>query len=419
MSFSLPENVDETHIYVYRSGVDGVYSYFYVDPTSNFWEYTNAPADSPDYDPFGGEAILVRDQPLPGTSPGFFSPEGRKLSVAVPEDAHTLPNELYNPTDPANIWYGVYIDRNGGRRYVYYDTDVRKNFDLWAQYQLRVADAGIPSYRAYAKKLFNSEVPKDRVIGTLLMLVDQGMYPLQDLIFAAVKDLEFIDTTVKLLGRKFVCDPDLLDFLTSLVVERDIEAPLFFVDTFKGPAPLGMRHASSIFAGLKINPTFLHYWHCNHTFSRIVHRLSLQAVPIELVMDMAYNELARVFATSDDVRVTIDAKVRDTLLKNYAVKSESMQQMAETTQLESNPDNVAKSLTSINTDDYGVLMVWSDLDKRKSDETQFSIFLHAEPMHEATPQEEALVAQTAESAQQAQEEDGEKPIEETTENADI
>lgn len=388
-SFGLPESVDPNHIYIYRSGENGVYSYNFLDLAHNYWNYSNAPKDSPDYDPYGGEAILIREQPFPGTDPTFFTPEGRKLSSGVPAGAETLPNESYNKDDPSNIWYGMYMAQDGGRRFVYYDSDIKENLDLWVAYQLRVTDAGIPAYRTYASNLFMSTVVKDRVIGAILMLADQGMYDIEDLLFASVNDIEFIDTTVKLLGRKFVCDPDLLDFLTSLIVDRDIEAPLFVIDTFKGQVPLGVRHISSIFAGLKMSPTFLQYWRANHVFSRIVHRLSLQGVPEEEVLDVAYNELARTFATSDDVRTMIDATIRDTLLRNYSIQSESADEAMRSEESAGEmEEQIEKSITSVNTDDFGVAMIWSDITKRAADEQEFSVYLHSSPLHAIVPGQE-------------------------------
>ena len=58
----------------------------------------------------------------------------------------------------------------------------------------------------YATELFQGQHPKDRVTGALLFLVDQGYYSPEELVGATVGDLEFIDQTVRLLGRRLVCD---------------------------------------------------------------------------------------------------------------------------------------------------------------------------------------------------------------------
>jgi hypothetical protein len=367
----MPDMVDPNHFYIFKTGEYGIYDYWYMDQQGNYWKYTNAPEDHIEFDPHAGVPLLVREQPMPGTSPSFFTPEGRKRHIAVPPDVQTTPNESYNPLDTKDIWYEMY-EKDKQVRYVYLDADIRENVDLWVQYQLRIADSSIPRLRKFAVTLFNKTHPKDKIIGAMMMLMDQGLYGLEELIEASVGNVEFIDNTIKLLGRKFICDPVFLDFMTSLIGERDHSAPLFLVDTAKGRDKLGRKHLYSIFHYLKVSPTYLMCWHASHMFSRIVNRLSFEKPELEELEGRAFSELQRIFGTDQDIQYMVDFKVKQTLLNNYKA-------------------TVAKglSLPRATSDEYGTLVVFSDLNTRKEDEMEFSEWLHAEPLHDAEVPKEA------------------------------
>jgi len=391
-AFGLPEAIDPAHEYIYKTGEHDIYQYWYRDHIGNYWEYTNAPEDSPDYDPLCGSAFLSPDQPMPHIAPQFYTPEGYKRSMGVPDGVELESNDAYDPTSPSEVWYEMYTDPEGNSRFVYLDADVRESLDLWVQQQLRVVDAGLPAYRKYASELFLSDNEKDRSLGTVLILIDQATYDIEELVYAACSDCEFIDNTVKLLGRKFICDPDMLDYLTEKVAQKEPEAPLFTMTTMLGEEVLGIRYLASIFQALKMNPRFIRHWHANHQFSRIVHRMASQRVPMEQMEELAYNELARVLATSEDVRFLIDYKVRDTLFNNYPTEAE------DTPPKNPNEDEeqVEKSLKHVPTDDFGVAQVWSDLTTRRPDERDFSEWLHSEPLHEVSPEQQEALDETEE-----------------------
>lgn len=369
---NLPDLVDPGHAYVFKSGEFGLYDYWYIDQAHNYWKYTNAPEDHPDYNPDLGMPVLAKDQPTLVDNPQFFTAEGKKRSMAVPPDVMAEENEAYSPIDSRNVWIERY-EREGDVRYIYLDSDVRENVDLWVQYQLRITDANIPFFRAFAMDNFNSFNPKDKVIGALLMLMDQGLYELEELTNAAVSDISFIDNTVKLLGRKFVCDPPFLDFLTSLVGDRDKAAPLFMIPSIRGEDKVGVKHLASIFKHLKVSPTYLLCWHASHIYSRVMNRLAFENVdPLE-ADGRALSDVKRSFATQKDMQYMIDAKLRETLLQKYG-------------------EAVTKSIVPrVDTDEYSTLMVFSDLQGRRQDEIEFSTWLHAQPMHDITPEEQAVV----------------------------
>lgn len=400
----MPDLIDPNHTYVFKTGEYGIYDYWYIDQQGNYWKYTNAPEEHKDFDPHAGVPLLVRSQPMPSTAPGFFTPEGRKRHVAVPQEIVPERNPEYNPLLPENIWYEVYQSQ-GQTRYVYLDSDVRENLDLWVQYQLRVTDASLSRLRQFAVDRFSQNHPKDRILGVIIMLMDQGLYELDDLVEATVADIEFVDQNVKLLGRKFLCDPDLLDFLTSLVGDRDKSAPLFQIDTVHGTNAFGKNHLYSIFHYLKVSPTYLLAWHASHMFSRIMSRLAFEEVPNDEVEGRAFSELQRIFVTKQDVRYLVDYKVRHTTVDNYKKKEPEEGAEEEEPEEGAEEPEVEKSLNLMRdtTDSYGTLLVLSDLTGRKPDEVEFSEWLHSEPMHLVTPVDELAVQKLLEEAEEAEE----------------
>lgn len=364
----LPNLVDPEHVYVYRSGFYGIYDFWYIDNFHNYWKYTNAPEDHPDYEPALGVAVKA-DQPMPEDNPQFYTADGRKRHLAVPPDVMPEENPEYNPIDPANIWVEVY-EREGDRRYIYLDSDIRENLDLWVQYQMRVTDSNIAKYRSFAVEKFESDYPKDRVVGAILMLMDQGLFELESLLSATVSDCQFIDQSVKLLGRKFVCDPPFLDFMTSLVAAREPEAPLFLIESYLGEGKVGLKHMASILNYLRVSPPYLLAWHASQMYSRIVSRLAHNDIhPAEIEAE-AFSELRRAFSTQKDLQHLVDIRLRQHLMNNYE-------------------EMFGKSIVPItDSDSFSTLLVFSDLRGRKQDELEFSTWLHAQPMHEITPEEQ-------------------------------
>jgi hypothetical protein len=270
-------------------------------------------------------------------------------------------------------------DREGEVRYVYLDSDVRENVDLWVQYQLRITDANIPNLRTFALDKFASEQPRDKVVGAIIMLMDQGLYELEELLNAAVSDLEVIDNTVKLLGRKFICDPDFLDFLTSLGGLRESSSPLFVVSSVQGEGKLGTKHLASIFKFLKVSPAYLLSWHASHIYSRAVNRRAFEDTPEEEVDGLALSEVKRAFGTLKDMQYLIDSKLRSVLMEAYK-------------------GPVTKSIVPrVDSDEFSTLTVFSDLQGRRAEEIEFSTWLHAQPMHDISPEEQALVEEAVAS----------------------
>ena len=222
------------------------------------------------------------------------------------------------------------------------------------------------------------------------MLMDQGLYELEELLNAAVSDLEVIDNTVKLLGRKFICDPDFLDFLTSLGGLRESSSPLFVVSSVQGEGKLGTKHVASIFKFLKVSPAYLLSWHASHIYSRAVNRRAFEDTPPEEIDGFAISEVKRAFGTQKDMQYLIDSKLRSVLLEAYK-------------------NSVGKSIVPrVDSDEFSTLTVFSDLQGRREEEIEFSTWLHAQPMHDISPEEQAAVEEAVASDLAEQEDSGEE-----------
>lgn len=378
-------SADEGHQYIFKSGEYGTfYQYWWRDPIGNYYRYTNAPQDSSDFDPFMGLPLLDPEQPLPEKNPNFFTEAGYKRHMGLPEDVSPERNTTYSQNDGLNIWFEVY--EKNGTKYTYLDSDVKENLDLYVQNQIRIVDANLSRYRKSATKLFGGDHVKDRLTGAILILCDQGFYYPDELVNATVGDIQFIDQAVILLGRKFVCDLQFLDFMTSLVAQRGPTDPLFVFDTVHGKVTVGVNYLNSVFFSLKVSPKFLLYWNASHLFSRIINRLSFQQTPVEDVESTAFSELARTLCTRDDVSNLVDYKVKVALLQSYR---SSMTEQA---------SSVTKSLTRLLADDFGIAVIRSDLTAFRQDEKEFSDWLQREPMHDMTDEEEAAFAAEAKEA---------------------
>lgn len=370
-AFGMP-NTDSTHQYFYKSGEYGsMYQYWYRDNLGNYYRYTNAPVDHPDFDPFLGQPMMDPEQPLPEKNPEFFTQEGFKRCVAVAPGSTPIRNAAYNQNDERNIWFEV-AKAGEVTSYIYLDADVKENIDLYVQHQLRVVDASLPKLRQFGSELFNGKHPKDRLTGAIIMLVDQGFYEVEELANATVGDVQFVDQTVVLLGRKFVCDSAFYDFMTSIVATRAPQDPLFILNTMHGETPIGINYLYSVFSSIRCSPKFLLNWNASHLYSRIVNRMSFQQIPAEEVETAAFDELSRTLTTREDVKYLVDYKLRVALIRNYA-------------------SGVMKGLAHLVADDFGVAVVRSDLTSLRADEKEFSTWLHNEPMHDTSPAEEQQV----------------------------
>jgi hypothetical protein len=140
-----------------------------------------------------------------------------------------------------------------------------------------------------------------------------------------------------------------------------------------------------------MSPVFMLFWRASQTFARIMNRHSLLNAPEPAaVEDVVFEELQRVFGTVDSIRYMVDHKVKLQLLENYGVEK-SLQVLRQ------------------ESDDLGVLAVHSDLTSLRTDEAAFSEWLHTEPMHDLTPEQEQAVADAAaENAPDAGMEEGEQ-----------
>jgi hypothetical protein len=156
---------------------------------------------------------------------------------------------------------------------------------------------------------------------------------------------------------------------------------------------------------LKVSPTYLLVLHASQIFSRIINRLAAEEVPVNEIEGRAFSELKRVFGTNQDIQYLVDYKVRQTLMDNYKKVMKK-----------------ALDLPRVNTDDYATILILSDLSDRKQDEIEFSEWLHNEPLHVTSPQEEEEVQQMLEDQEEEenpqQEEEPQPDADETESNAE-
>lgn len=421
-AFGLPESVDPSHVFVFRTGEYGVYDYMYKDNFGNYYKYTNAPKDDPSYDPHAGDAILLEDQPSMAASPEFYDPKTmHRLTLAIPADAtDVIQNEAYSPDDPERIWHTMYTSAKGDSRYVYVETDVIENFDLWATHLLRLTDSTLTPYRKYVASLFLSENVKDRIVAAILILADQGMLEPNDLVQLTVGDVEYIDKTIKVLGRKLVPDPELLDFFLSITVGRNKNESLFLIKTAYGERPIGVRHIYSILKFLKVNSHALLSWHVSQAYTRIMARLVANKVPFEDAEVQAFAEIAGMLSSVSDVSTLVSGVVRTTVEDNYAIalsEAHAKEDTNEESEGEVRPPSWATWPTSITyaaSDNFGALLVFSGLSSKTPEELEFSRWLHAIPLHDAVVggkelklNDAAKTGETEESGEAAGEDEGE------------
>jgi len=401
-AIGLPYELDTDHTYVYCTGFGTVKKYWWVDRAGNYFLYTNTPEDHEDYNPHLGEPLISPNQPLPQTDPEYYTEDGFKRNQAVDQGLIPERNSAYNPKDPRNVWFEV-VHANGVTRYVYKDSDLRENLDLWVQYQLRIADACMLGYRRAAYDMFRADHVRDKVTGCILMLIEQAQYLPEELCDALVRDVVFTEDTIKLLGRKIICDMPLHDFFTSITGGRDPDEPLFQIDTVQGSISVGYNYLYATLETLNANAHYLLCWHASHIYSKIMHRMSAFGVPYEEAETQTLMELADALSLRDNPTILVDAKIRETLKNNYGAGGEEP----------GAPEDTQKSFSRTEHDNYGVRQVHSDLVERKTDELEFSVWLHTEPMHVVSPELEeeiqAAMATVAAEQVQAAPEEGAKP----------
>lgn len=409
-AMGLPFDADPSHTYSYRSGEYGDYRFWWVDNLGNYWLYTNAPADHVHNDPRKGEPFIVADQPMPHTAPEFFTQEGLKRHMAVPGDVLTEVNAAYNVADPYNTWYESYPNAETGEvQYIYLDKDVKEDPTLYVGYNLRIADSNIPHFRSIVSKMFAENGSKSKIIATILMLMDQGVFDIESLLEASVGDLLFIGDTVRLLNRKLVCDEELYNFLMSLKAQRPNDVPLFLISTTSGLKKVGKHHISAVLDYFRISPPHLQSWHCSQKYVKTYARLMAEGNFADpMACDRAaIEEVADALGIDADITAYVNPQVRVQVMTNFldpAAVAElitpqdedeptdkQMAEEAETNEAaddkaegkEPAPEPVKKSLEADSSipDQYGLVQINSQLENYTSQETVFSEWLHTQPLH--------------------------------------
>lgn len=365
--------LDPNHKFSYVGNEFGpIKLFWYQDRAENYWLYSNAPEGHPDHDLILGEPFFNSEQPTPSVTPEFFSPEGFKMNVSCPPEAQFTFNEAYNPKDRLNSWYGMYTSGEGQASYVYLDKDVRENLYLFVQQQIRLIDANLPKFRKFYAALFSSENKHDKIIGSCLLLMEQGFFSIEDITGLKVKDLDVKSDYIVLAGKRLSCDTAFFDFIVELTQGRDMEAYLFEEPTFFGEAtPVTSYLLYSICAYLNVSPKFLPYSKASITFSQIVHKNLETGVSGESVEAMSDMELANNLFTSFKVSFYVNPQLRKTLLDKYQ-------------------KGITKSFGNVKGDNTGLLHIDSTMYQMNSQELEYSQWLHSMPLHALSSDEVGL-----------------------------
>jgi hypothetical protein len=362
--------LDPNHKFAYVGSEFGpIKLYWYKDRANNYWLYSNAPEGHESFDPLMGEPFFNSEQPVPSKYPEYFSPEGLKLNRAVPSGSNFMFNESYDPSDRFNCWYGTVKDEAGGLAYVYLDSDVRENMFLFVQQQIRLVDANLSKLRKFSASLFSGNNNHDKLIGAILILIDQGFFTIEQLLSAKVNDLSIKADYIVLLGKRLVCDTTLFDFLVNLTKGRDVAAPLFVEPTYMSAeyeVPPELLY--SIFAYLNVSPKFLPYAKASLVFSQIVHKNLELGVPAETVEGVSDLELSNALFAPISVRSYVNPQLRNTLISKYN-------------------KNIAKSFGITKSDSTGVLQLDSTQYKLNEQELEYSQWLHSMPLHLVSAEE--------------------------------
>lgn len=356
---------DPTHQYAFRSAEFGsFYQYWFKDLAGNYYRYTNAPQDSPDYNPILGTAVMDPAQPLPEVNPNFFTASGLKRFNAVPVGMEPEQNPLYDPPNLAESWFEKVTQEDGSEVFIYLDADVKENPLLYTQAQLRVVNANIIQFREKAVKLFSGDHLRDKLTGVALFLLDQGMFSPRELASLLVSDVSFVDQTLVINGRLFVPDETLYDLFTSLVLGRDPSEPLLVHSTKFGDMPLGEVYLNSVCYALHVSPKHLFAWHCSNLYYRIFARIGFSQLPVIEAEASVGEEIRSLLQAQTNPLSYVDFRLRRTVTSNYGnmISKATVEQTGE--------------------ESLGALIIRSDLEDLRTSEQSLSSWLKKTPLHD-------------------------------------
>ena len=366
--------IDPTHKYVGTTGSPGLLQFWFMDKKGDYWEYTNAPEGSEDFDELYGPTMMVRDQPFPSSNPEFFSVEGIKLSNGVPEDSESSFNDNMDLAVRSNCWYAQYT-KDDVIYYTYYDKLVKEEPTLNFRINHRKTAASVVRLRKYYSNRFKLDSVYDKAISSILALVDQGHFVLEDLLQATVADFRVQDNSVFLLDKALVCSTELFEFLSLLSSNKGQEDPLFSTMTIHGVRPVSYSQVKSILNTLGVQTDFLFVWRVSQAYSSIFDRNKRSFDTYEEVHGATMVELNNSFNTLIEAHYYLDPQVVSYVNLAYT-------------------ESLAKAVMSVS----GVSSVDVSLSRLRESEQVFNDWLFSTPIHEDPVLVEEKISYTLDGA---------------------
>lgn len=392
------KKVDPSHTYSHREGTEDHPRYYFRDGNGNFVRYTNGPSGHADASSRHGDPSVHSMEVDVQSAPQFFDLKGRKLTRAPYPGAEIQWNPNYHPQDPQNLWAGRWVNPvSGEHEYTYVDSDMRMIPKFYIHQQNMLVDVRLPVLRKYVRSLYDSPMLKDKIVSTILALLDQGHFRAQELTVLTVSDVKPQGALYQLGNRLVFGDNKFRQMMDLLTKNRQPQEPLFAVPFVKKNGevdPMLIRRVGPHFIEclldkLGLSLAALTTYHASQTFSRETQRLLTEnQIPWESAIEYATVAVAQEMGHDLTAEAGLEQAlpmIRELLID--PVMLEVLQQNAEELNL------VGKQAVVLPLPPPPVMYISFDLLQRTSDEEEFSKWLHLYPFHtHAEEQQQAPIS---------------------------
>jgi hypothetical protein len=207
--------------------------------------------------------IRLKAEPNKDEHPNFFTPGGKKLSRAIPEDREVSWNSKHDPKNPERMWIAKWFDDERAEdSFTYLLDDLEAEPKYKQIVQITNVASQIEEFRELYTNYIASESEKDRVTGLVLALLDQGYFDLETLLSLTVDDVQ-IHTSVITLGKRTIYPTNgIYDIILSLLDSAEPEQPFFVISGY----PVGPSYINSILDAFGLAYTDLKYYQINKLF---------------------------------------------------------------------------------------------------------------------------------------------------------
>jgi hypothetical protein len=380
------KKIDPTHTYSHMEGDKDHPRFYFRDAMGNFVRYTNAPSGHTDASSRAGDPHIHPAEPTMETAPDFYDPQGRKLTRGPYPGAQVQWNPNYHPTDPENLWVGRWVNPlTGEHEHTYVDSDMRMIPKLYIHQQNALVDVRLPVFRKYVRSLIESPHLKDKIVGTVMALLDQGRFRAQEIAMLTVSSVKMEGAYYKIGHRLVYGDHKFRTMMTLLTRNRHPDEPLFAIPIVKKNGEIdttlvrrvGPHFLACTFDLMGFSLPAMQTYHASQTFSREVQRMLLEAkVPWESAEIYATAavalEMGHDLTQEPDIERALPV-IRDLLIDPVVI--EVLKENAKKLGLVSQDPVVLPLPPPV------VQFVSFDLTTRTSDEQEFSKWLHTFPIH--------------------------------------